>query len=83
MDVNKAADNVFNSLNIDNINDAGLFELQQAIGVIDRLFLTPERAARLSAIRTLLQNAVDIQYTGRVSPPAAGGRRKSRKNHSY
>jgi hypothetical protein len=81
MDVNQVADNIFNRLDIDNILSAGVVELHQAIGVINRLFLTHERAARLDAIRTLLQRAIDRQNNGRISPaPAAGGRRRSRKN---
>lgn len=81
MDVNQQADIIFNRLDLNIINNAGVVELYQAIGVINRLFLTPERAARLDAIRTLLQMAIDRQNNGRISPaPAAGGRRKSRKN---
>jgi len=81
MDVNQIADMIFNRLNPDDINNASSFELYQAIGVINRLFLTQERAARLEAIRALLQMTINRQNNGRISPaPAAGGRRKSRKN---
>jgi hypothetical protein len=81
MDVNQQADIVFNRLDLNNINNANSFELYQAIGVINRLFLTPERAARLDAIRALLQMEINRQNTGRTTAPAAGGRHKSRKNN--
>ena len=81
MDVNQVADMVFNRLSIDDINNANVNELHQAIGVINRLFLTPERAARLDAIRALLQMAIDRQDNRIISAaPAAGGRHRSRKN---
>ena len=77
MDVNNVADGLFNTITMDFINNSSSVKLGTTIDKINRLFLTPERAARLDAIRGLLQITLSqMGQSGRLSPsPAAGGNR--------
>jgi hypothetical protein len=79
MDVNKVADSLFNTITMDFINTSSSVKLGTAIDKIDKLFLTPQRAARLDAIRGLLQITLSqMGQSGRLSPPPAAGGRRSR-----
>lgn len=74
------ADSLFNTLTMDFINTSSSVELRTSIDKINKLFLTPERAARLDALRGLMDITLSqMAQNGRLSPsPAAGGRRNKK-----
>jgi hypothetical protein len=82
MNVNTAADSLFNIITLDFINTASSVELRTAIDKINRLFLTSERAARLDAMHGLIGLRLSqMAQNGRLSPsPAAGGRTKKSRS---
>ena len=83
MDVNNVADSLFNTLTMDFINTSSSVKLGTAIDKINKLFLTPERAARLDAIRGLLQITLSqMDQSGRLSPPPAAGGKRTKKFRS-
>ena len=85
MNVNAEADAIFASIDMDNLDSMSSIDLTREIDKINAIFqtparlagLTPDRAARLDAIRAILGMVLnDLERSGRLSPsPAAGGRR--------
>ena len=83
MNVNAEADALFASIDMDNLESMGSLELTGLIDRISNLFLTPDRAARLDAIRAFLAMAFDdLRRSGRLSPPPAAGGRRTKKSRS-
>jgi len=83
MNVNAEADAIFASIDMDNLDSMSSLELTRAIDKISELFLTPDRAARLDAIRAFLVMAFnELGRSGRLSPPPAAGGRRTKKSRS-